>query len=52
MAKLLQGNYNSPKVQIVIHKGDIVRTSDGAGTGEGLMYWLEGWSGVTGGDEQ
>lgn len=52
MAKLLQGNYDSPKVQIVICMDDIVRTSDGTGTGEGLMSWSEGWGGITGGNGQ
>lgn len=50
MAKLLQGNYISPKVQIVVYSDDIVRTSDGTGTGEGLMFWPDGWGGITGGD--
>ena len=52
MAKMLQGNYASPKVQIVLCTDDIVRTSDGSVTGEGLMLWSEGWGGVTiGGNE-
>ena len=52
MAKTLQGNYISPKVQIVVHGDDIVRTSDGTGTGEGLMFWSDDWGGVTGGNTQ
>lgn len=51
MKTLKQGNYISPNVHVVVCNDDIVRTSDGTGTGEGLMYWSDGWGGTeTGGN--
>lgn len=46
MNTLKQGTYQSPKAQVVIFHDDVIRTSDGSSTGEGLMYWSEGWGGI------